>query len=116
MSDQEKVERIKEEALLTDFEFLVWCGSHMIKNCGKTRIMEGGRLVSVCEDCRSKAQIDKLLSHKDIRVESDNQELPEPIDNPYLGILYLLDREHLKDRPRTFKPSSPLIGTSEVKQ
>ena len=51
-----------EKGGLTDEEFLEWCGSHIVKGCGKTRPMEGAdRKVSICEDCRVQAQIDKFL-------------------------------------------------------
>lgn len=43
--------------VLTDEEFLDWCGSHKVTGCGGTRQMEGAdREVSVCEDCRANAQ------------------------------------------------------------
>jgi len=51
-----------EKGELTDEEFFEWCGSHIVKGCGGTRRMEGAdREVSICEDCRAQAQIDKVL-------------------------------------------------------
>lgn len=52
-----------ERRLLTDEDFLEWCGSHRVIGCGGTREMEGvGRIVSICEDCRAQAQLQKILS------------------------------------------------------
>ena len=49
-----------DKLLLTDEEFLEWCGSHRVIGCGGSRTMEGvDREVSMCEDCRAKAQLFK---------------------------------------------------------
>ncbi len=46
--------------IINDEEFLEWCGEHTVKNCRETRMMvsegEEIREVSICEDCRAKAQ------------------------------------------------------------
>ena len=48
--------------LISDEEFLDWCGKHIVKGCGKTRKMadEHGVIIKVlrCEDCRAQAQLD----------------------------------------------------------
>ncbi len=46
-----------KETLMTDEDFFDWCGSHQIKGCGTSRLMEYcAREVSKCEDCRALAQ------------------------------------------------------------
>jgi len=62
----------REPPVITDDQFLEWCGSHHVKGCGTTRMMplhvdvkthesthgEDDRPVSKCEDCRARAQRD----------------------------------------------------------
>jgi len=46
-----------KDTVLSDEQFLEWCGLHFVKGCGGTRTMEGAdREVSRCEDCRALAQ------------------------------------------------------------
>ena len=65
---------------LTDDEFLEWCGSHKVKGCGGTRLMEGcEREVSLCEDCRAVAQLKKV-------VEWGGEDCPHKYDPPFNGM------------------------------
>ena len=72
----------KESRILTDEEFLKWCGSHSMKGCGTERVMDceapPDRLVSRCEDCRSEAQDTKT------RMET-LKEVGEEVIEPILG-------------------------------
>lgn len=54
-----------DKLVMTDDEFLEWCGTHTVENCRGTRNMEDSegiiRIVDKCEDCRGKAQLLKAI-------------------------------------------------------
>jgi len=61
--------------LLTDEEFLKWCGTHKVKGCGQWRIMKSKgksvREVWSCEDCRVKAQLAKIKRDNGLEAQDD---------------------------------------------
>lgn len=93
-----EVAKTWQETIMSDDEFLEWCGSHIVKGCGNVRIMQLGedefRKVSICDDCRAKAQaeisfnagrqegirevIDKIKSHQLIEPKKDSITRFEP--------------------------------------